>query len=177
MPLRLLFCTIWYMYQMVRCTVAVSQTKDRLLGAAVEAALSQGIVDLSEVERRERERLTDGTAPIADGRILWERLADPSLRAQERLFFEIYSHALLNRPGTEGFLPEVVDGWISVLAGELAGTGLDRNEARIAARLALAVTRGLLLDLAASDDSAGTTQAFELFTRLLEQAAELRRPG
>jgi hypothetical protein len=39
------------------------------------------------------------------------------------------------------------------------------------ARLGLAATRGLLLDLLASGDTAGATDAFELFTRLLEQAA------
>ena len=40
------------------------------------------------------------------------------------------------------------------------------------ARLGLAVTRGLLLDLLATGDTAGTTRAFELFTQLLELASE-----
>src|SRR5579871_5796396 len=101
-----------------------SQARDRLLDAAVEHALTKGIVDLSlreiaagigtshrmliyhfgsregllvavvrEVERRERQALT-GTLTAADARRLWSRLADPALRSQERLFFEIYAHAL-----------------------------------------------------------------------------------
>ena len=189
------------MNQMVQSAMAASQARDRLLDAAVEHALTQGIVDLSlreiaagigtshrmliyhfgsregllvavvrEVELRERQALT-GTLSTADARRLWSRLADPQLRAQERLFFEIYAHALLGRPGTEGFLEEALDGWIAPVATSMASAGVDQDKARALARLGLAVTRGLLLDLLASGDSAGSTDAFELFTGLLEQAA------
>jgi AcrR family transcriptional regulator len=182
--------------------VATSQAKDRLLDAAVDAALRNGIVDLSlreiaseigtshrmliyhfgsregllvavvrEVERRERHTLTDTSLSIDDARRLWDRLVDPSLRTQERLFFEIYSHALLGRPGTEGFLEDALEGWISPVADSMTDAGMDPSDARAFARLGLAVTRGLLLDLLASGDSAGATQAFELFTRLLAAAS------
>ena len=184
---------------MVRLVVASSQARDRLLHAAVQHALDQGIVDLSlreiaaaigtshrmliyhfgsregllvavvrEVERRERERL--GTAPlsVADARRRWDHLVDPSLRAQERLFFEIYAHALLGRPGTEGFLDEAVEGWVSPVRALLIDAGIDEDGAEGLARLGLAVTRGLLLDLLATGDTAGTTRAFDLFTRLLD---------
>ena len=124
-----------------------------------------------EVERRERRALGDAGLSAADARRLWDRLADPSLRAQERLFFEIYSHALLGRPGTEGFLDEALEGWISPLVQSMTGQGIDATDARTLARLGLAVTRGLLLDLLASGDTAGTTRAFHLFTALLEQAS------
>jgi AcrR family transcriptional regulator len=192
------------MYQMVRLVVAASQARDRVLDAAVEHALSKGIVDLSlreiasaigtshrmliyhfgsregllvavvrEVEQRERQTLGNAALSVADARRLWDRLVDPSLRTQERLFFEIYSHALLGRPGTEGFLEEALEGWLSPVTESLKGAGIDETDARTAARLGLAVTRGLLLDLLASGDTPGTTQAFELFTKLLEQASLL----
>jgi AcrR family transcriptional regulator len=182
--------------------MVTSQAKDRLLHAAVEHALSQGIVDMSlreiasaigtshrmliyhfgsregllvavvrEVERRERQTLEGGTVSVEDARRLWNRLVDPSLRSQERLFFEIYSHALLGRPGTEGFLDEALEGWLAPIITSMTAAGVDENVARAAARLGLAVTRGLLLDLLASGDTAGTTQAFELFATLLEQAS------
>jgi AcrR family transcriptional regulator len=185
---------------MVRCCVPAPQPRDRLLDAAVEHALSKGIVDTSlreiasaigtshrmliyhfgsregllvavvrEVERREREILTDSSISIDDARRLWDRLVDPSLRAQERLFFEIYSHALLGWPGTEGFLEEALEGWISPVVESMTSSGVDHKRARVFARLGLAVTRGLLLDLLASGDGAGATQAFELFTTLLEK--------
>ena len=145
---------------MVRSVVASSQTRDRLLHAAVEHALDQGIVDLSlreiaaaigtshrmlinhfgsregllvavvrEVERRERERLGAAPLSVADARRRWNHLADPSLRAQERLFFEIYAHALLGRPGTEGFLDEAVEGWISPVRALLIDAGIDEDDA------------------------------------------------
>lgn len=194
------------MYHMVRLGMATSQARDRLLDAAVEHALSKGIVDLSlreiasaigtshrmliyhfgsregllvavvrEVERRERQTLGNAALSVTDARRLWDRLADPSLRAQERLFFEIYSHALLGRPGTEGFLDEALEGWISPVTQSMTSAGIDETDARAAARLGLAVTRGLLLDLLASGDTAGTARAFELFTTLLEQAPPLEQ--
>ncbi len=130
-----------------------------------------------EVERRERQMLGDAALSVTDARRLWDRLADPSLRTQERLFFEIYSHALLGRPGTEGFLQEALEGWLSPIAESVIGAGVDEAEARTVARLSLAVTRGLLLDLLASGDTSGTTRAFELFTTLLEQTSLLDRPS
>ena len=184
---------------MVRSVVASSQPRDRLLHAAVEHALDQGVVDLSlreiaaaigtshrmliyhfgsregllvavvrEVERRERERLGDAPLSVADARRRWDHLADPSLRAQERLFFEIYAHALLGRPGTGGILDEAVEGWISPVRALLVDAGIDEDDAEVLARLGLAVTRGLLLDLLATGDTAGTTRAFDLFTQLLD---------
>jgi AcrR family transcriptional regulator len=122
-----------------------------------------------EVERRERQILTDAFISIDAARRLWDRLVEPSLRAQERLFFEIYSHALLSRPGTEGFLEEALEGWISPVVESMTRLGVDQKQARVFARLGLAVTRGLLLDLLATGDSSGATQAFEFFIALLEQ--------
>jgi AcrR family transcriptional regulator len=176
------------------------RAKQRLLEAAVDHALNEGIVDLSlreiaaaigtshrmliyhfgsreglltsvvrEVERRQREAVADTALSADNARQLWDRWADPSLWAQERLFFEIYAHALLGRPGTEGFLDEVLDGWISPLVDAMTSAGHDREDARAVARLSVAVTRGLLLDLLATGDSAGTTRAFALFVDLLEQ--------
>lgn len=130
-----------------------------------------------DVERRQREVFTEETISIIGAQALWERLADPSLRSQERLFFEIYSHALLHRPGTEGFLEEAIESWIEPVADSLTSLGLDHNDARDLARLGLALSRGLLLDLLATEDIAGTTRAFELFARLCEPSRLLPGSG
>jgi len=53
----------------------------------------------------------------------------------------------------------------------LTRSGMEGDEARVVARLGVAVTRGLLLDLLASGDSVGVTRAYELFASLLEQAS------
>jgi len=124
-----------------------------------------------EVERREHEMIAWQSFAADDARREWDRLIDPSLHAQERLFFEIYVHALLGRPGTDGFLEEALEGWISPMVDSLTGSGMERDEARVVARLGVAVTRGLLLDLLASGDSVGVTRAYELFASLLEQAS------
>jgi AcrR family transcriptional regulator len=124
-----------------------------------------------EVERREHEMIAWESFTAADARREWNRLIDPSLRAQERLFFEIYVHALLGRPGTDGFLEDALEGWISPMVNSLTRSGMERDEARVVARLGVAVTRGLLLDLLASGDSVGVTRAYELFASLLEKTS------
>jgi hypothetical protein len=76
---------------------------------------------------------------------------------------ELYSHALLGRPGTEGFLETAVEPWIAYIAAALAEAGADETSARADARLAVAVARGLLLDLLATGDREGVTEAFERY--------------
>jgi hypothetical protein len=120
-----------------------------------------------EVERRERDTHAGGQASLSDARQNWKRLSAPALRDQERLFFEIYSQALLQRPGTDGFLDEAVDSWLDALTQAAIDGGVDKTTARALSRLGLAVTRGLLLDLLATNDRAGTTKALELFLELL----------
>ena len=112
-----------------------------------------------------------GTAADA-GRQAWRRLSDPGLWPQERLFFELYAHALLGRPGTEGFLDGIVESWVAPIAAGLVADGADERAARADARLAVAVVRGLLLDLLATKDRAGVDEAYE---RYLHYAARAER--
>jgi AcrR family transcriptional regulator len=107
----------------------------------------------------------------AEARRAWQHFSDPKLWPQERLFFELYSHALLGRPGTEGFLETVVEPWITYIADALADAGADETTARADARLAVAITRGLLLDLLATGDREGVTEAFERYLRYAEPPA------
>jgi len=48
-----------------------------------------------QVEERQRAALLDSVLTIDDARATWRRLSDPSLWPQERLYFELYAHALL----------------------------------------------------------------------------------
>jgi AcrR family transcriptional regulator len=128
------------------------------------------------VEEAERATFQDtGAISPDDARRLWARYSDPGLWPQERLFFELYAHALRGRPGTEGFLERVVTAWLEPLTAAIAAeNGLDPRTAQAAARLSMAVTRGLLLDLLATRDTDAVTEAFELFLQLGEAA---RRVG
>jgi AcrR family transcriptional regulator len=91
---------------------------------------------------------------------MWEHLSDPSLRTFERLFFECYARGANGEAPFDALLPEAVDSW-------LASEPADRVDPALT-RLALAVVRGLLLDLVATGDTAATTTALRRFTALLD---------
>jgi AcrR family transcriptional regulator len=121
------------------------------------------------VEKTQRDLVFgDGAEPAsaADAREFWKRISAPKLRPQERLFFELYVHALLRRPGTDGFLDDIVESWVAPIAAAAVATGVDRRTARADARLSLAVVRGLILDLLATGDRKGVTEAFERYLEL-----------
>lgn len=106
--------------------------------------------------------------PAAAARALWRRVSDPSLQANVRLFFELYGQALQGRPGTTGFLDDIVDSWVDPMTRYGVQRGLPPSEARADARLGVAVVRGLLLDLAATGDRAAVDEAFERFVSFYE---------
>jgi AcrR family transcriptional regulator len=124
-----------------------------------------------EVEERQRAAYRRSPDSPEDPRQSWRRISHPTLWAQERLFFELYAQALQGRAGTEGFLDGVIESWAEPLRKAFRAAGDDDAAARADARLAVAVTRGLLLDLLATKDRAGVDEAFE---RYLELARVLR---
>jgi AcrR family transcriptional regulator len=101
------------------------------------------------------------------GLAFWQHLRDPALAPQERLFFEVYGQALQGREWARSLLPGVVDDWIGPLAAMFAALGESPATARVDARLAVAVTRGLLLDVLATGRSAETDAAMGRFSQLL----------
>jgi AcrR family transcriptional regulator len=117
------------------------------------------------VEDSERAHLTCSGSTEDDVRRFWKRVSDPKLWPHERLFFELYSHALLGRPGTQDFLEGIVDQWTAPMADTLIDAGVDARTAHAEARLGVAVVRGLLLDLLATGDRKGVNAAFERYLR------------
>ena len=127
------------------------------------------------VEEGQRAVVSEWGITRANSRRLWQHFSDPQLWPAERLFFELYAHALLGRPGTEGFLDHAIEPWVSALTPAFASEArLDEVTARAEARLAVAVTRGLLLDLLATGDRAAVTEAFE---RYLHHSDPAGQPG
>ena len=122
------------------------------------------------VEEAERARFLSWGMTPEDARRIWQRLSDPALWPAERLFFELYVQALLGRLGDEQFLDSAVRGWIAPVAAAMVEAGASEATAHIDARLGQAVVRGLLLDLLATKDRDGVTQAFDRFVRLYETA-------
>jgi AcrR family transcriptional regulator len=109
-----------------------------------------------------------GESPGDTARRFWRRIADPSLWPNERLFFEIYGQALQGRPGTTHLLDDVIDSWVEPMAALIQAQGLAEQDAKAFARLGLAVSRGLLLDLLATGDRAGVDAAMERFIAMYE---------
>ena len=124
------------------------------------------------VEARQRaalaQMLLDPEASPADTmRRMWQRVADPALWPNERLFFELYAQALQGSPHALPLLDGIVDLWVDPLTRIAVAQGRPEAEARAEARLGLAVVRGLLLDLLATGDRAGVDAAMERYIEAL----------
>ena len=72
------------------------------------------------------------------------------------------------RPGTAELLDGIVDAWLEPSAEGLVAFGVAREQALAQARLGVAVSRGLLLDLLATGDRAAVDAAMEAYIALLE---------
>jgi AcrR family transcriptional regulator len=98
-------------------------------------------------------------------RATWQFVADPAQGDFERLFFALYGRALQGDDLVRPLLEESIDGWLASNAVLAAAQGIPAGEARLHARLGLAVVRGLLLDLLATGDRAGADAALDVFAR------------
>jgi AcrR family transcriptional regulator len=117
------------------------------------------IVD--EVERRQRALLHElPTEPAAAVAAMWADLRRPELRPFERLFFECYARGVQGEQPFARMLPGAVDAWLSE----------DETTDPALVRLGLAVMRGLLLDLVATDDRRGVDAAAQAFADLVRRA-------
>jgi AcrR family transcriptional regulator len=120
------------------------------------------------VEARQRALLAgilpDPSAPVDESmRAWWKHISDPALWPNERLFFEIYGQALQGRAHTTELLEGIVEDWLGPATEINISLGIPPDLARAHARLGVAVTRGLLLDLLATRDVAGVDAAMDAF--------------
>ncbi|GAB3431893.1 TetR/AcrR family transcriptional regulator [Flindersiella endophytica] len=141
-------------------------SRDGLLVAVVQAMEDRQRVALAEIES---ELAASGTiSPASLTRTMWQRLADPELAPYERLFFELYGRALQGDPTVTLLLDGIVESWLAPTAQLLERYGIPAGHARAQARLGLAATRGLLLDLLATGDRAACDAAIERLIALAE---------
>lgn len=120
---------------------------------------------VEEVERRQMAVVPELPIDPAEGfAAMWADLRRPELRQLERLFFECYARAAQGEKPFTRMVPAAVDGWLREVE---ANAEVPYDGAM--ARLGLAVTRGLLLDLVATDDDAGVDAAANAFTNLLRR--------
>ena len=102
-------------------------------------------------------------------RRMWARVADPALWPNERLFFEVYAQALQGSPHALPLLDGIVDAWLEPAAEGFVAYGLSRVEALAQARLGVAISRGLLLDLLATGNREAVDAAMEAYIDLMER--------
>lgn len=169
------------------------EQRQKLLDAAIEYVANNGITELSlrslaeelgtshrmlihhfgskdalwvaiirEVEARQRaglaDVLPDPSAPFDEAmRAWWRHISSPALWPNERLFFEVYAQGLRGREPSVRLLDGIVDDWVKPIA---AMTGEPY------ARLCVAVTRGLLLDLLATGNRKAVDTAMDQFIAL-----------
>ena len=125
---------------------------------------------VEEIERRQMGTLLElPDEPAEAFAAMWADLRRPDLRPFERLFFECYARASQGEEPFVHLLPGAVDDWMSAAREHASGHVPDDT-----IRLALAVTRGLLLDLVATDDEAAVDAAAARFVELLRASV---RPG
>jgi AcrR family transcriptional regulator len=132
-------------------------SKDGLLvevAQAVEARTRQQFAGISE-------RLGDQTDEVV--RQMWELVADPALGDFERLFFALFGRGLQGEEGIRPLLKENIEGWIAANVELGSELGIPDDVMRVHARLGLAVSRGLLMDLLATGDRQGVDAAMEVF--------------
>ncbi|MCB0939750.1 MAG: TetR/AcrR family transcriptional regulator [Mycobacterium sp.] len=123
------------------------------------------IAVVNEVERRQRAVLRElDTADPQSFATMWAHLRRPELRALERLFFECYARGAQGEKPFTTMLPAAVGDWLAEADTDAAD-----------ARLGLAVTRGLLLDLAGTDDTAGVDAAAQRFAELIGRHRSVSR--
>jgi AcrR family transcriptional regulator len=132
------------------------------------------IAIVHEVERRQRDFFssvsTDSSLPPREaGLKYWRQVTDPRLDQNIRLFFELYGQAIQGRPGMASFLDGIIDSWIDPLTEYGVARGVPLETARADARLSVAVTRGLLLDLVATGDKQAVDQAYARYLQLYER--------
>nr|WP_090344110.1 helix-turn-helix domain-containing protein [Mycolicibacterium malmesburyense]CRL75368.1 transcriptional regulator [Mycolicibacterium malmesburyense] len=113
---------------------------------------------VGEVEKRQMARARELPADPADAiAAMWANLRRPELRPFERLFFECYARGVQGEQPFARMLPGAVEDWLSKESPESDPA---------MRRLGLAVARGLLLDLVATEDLEGVDAAAAAFADL-----------
>ncbi|MGE2720310.1 TetR/AcrR family transcriptional regulator [Mycolicibacterium celeriflavum] len=114
---------------------------------------------VGEVEHRQMALARELPAEPAEAvAAMWANLRRPALRPFERLFFECYARGVQGEQPFTRMLPGAVKDWLSQ-------NPPDTDPAMM--RLGLAVARGLLLDLVATDDLGGVDAAAAAFADLI----------
>nr|WP_127891916.1 TetR family transcriptional regulator [Streptomyces sp. S10(2018)] len=150
-----------------RVLLFLFESKDGLLRALLARARADELALLDRVGQPDRPA---GLAPAVER--VWTWLAAKEHRPLLRLWAEAYARSLTHPDGAwAGFARATVDDWLGVLAGFQTPCERDGEDGAVRRTLALAVLRGALLDLLATDDEERLTAAVAHQLALLRDGA------
>ena len=159
--------------QSLRAIAEAAGTSHRMLihhFGSREGLLVQVIREVEAQQRAALMALSAESGEVTEDQAdqFWQHLRSPELAPQERLFFEVYGQALQGRPWATPMLDGVVEDWLAPVAALGEAQGASPELARVAARLYVAVGRGLLLDVLATGEGEEVDAAMRLFSELLQ---------
>ena len=144
-----------------RVLMFLFDNKDGLVRALLERARADELALLDGLDE------TDLLAAVEQ---VWGWLASAGHRPLLRLWAEAYARSLVEPAGPwAGFARATVDDWLEVLAARQPPAERDSREGATRRTLALAVLRGALLDLLATDDEERVTAAVRYELALLRR--------
>ncbi|MER6338406.1 TetR family transcriptional regulator [Streptomyces tendae] len=150
-----------------RVLLFLFESKDGLLRALLARARADELALLDRVGQPDRPA---GLASAVER--VWTWLAAKEHRPLLRLWAEAYARSLTHPDGAwAGFARTTVDDWLGVLAGFQTPSERDGEDGAVRRTLALAVLRGALLDLLATDDEERLTAAVAHQLALLRDGA------
>lgn len=138
-------------------------SKDGLVRALLARARADEVALLELARQPDRPA---GLVPTVER--VWAWLAAKEHRPLLRLWAEAYARSLVEPDGAwAGFARATVEDWLGVLADCQPPSERDSEDGATRRTLALAVLRGALLDLLATDDEQRLTEAVRLQLALL----------
>lgn len=138
-------------------------SKDGLVRALLARARADEVALLELARQPDRPA---GLVPTVER--VWAWLAAKEHRPLLRLWAEAYARSLVEPDGAwAGFARATVEDWLGVLADCQPPSDRDSEDGATRRTLALAVLRGALLDLLATDDEQRLTEAVRLQLALL----------
>ncbi|EFF88857.1 TetR family transcriptional regulator [Streptomyces sp. SID8381] len=148
-----------------RVLLFLFDSKDGLLRALLARARAD---ELALLDRARQPDRPTGLAPAVER--VWTWLAATEHRPLLRLWAEAYARSLVQPDGAwAGFARATVEDWLGVLADCQPPSERDSEDGAVRRTLALAVLRGALLDLLATDDEQRLTKAVEHQLALLRE--------
>lgn len=148
-----------------RVLLFLFDSKDGLLRALLARARAD---ELALLDRARQPDRPTGLAPAVER--VWTWLAAAEHRPLLRLWAEAYARSLVQPDGAwAGFARATVEDWLGVLADCQPPSERDSEDGAVRRTLALAVLRGALLDLLATDDEQRLTKAVQHQLALLRE--------